>query len=154
MLGVPAAMAPQLLEWSHRMVGMYQFGRTRRTEDDAVAATLAFSDYLRDLLPARRSRPGDDILSLLLAAQAGGDRLSEDELVTNAILLLNAGHEATVHAIGNGVKAVLESRLDPARLFATPEETRRTVEELLRFDPPLHMFTRYALEPVEIPGRD
>ena len=152
LLGVPAEMAPQLLDWSHRMVGMYQFRRKRQMEDDAVAATLAFTAYLLDLLPARRKRPGDDILSLMLAAEAGGDRLSEDELVTNAILLLNAGHEATVHAIANGTKAILDSGLDPTALFVTPDRIRRSVEELLRFDPPLHMFTRYALEPVEIGG--
>ena len=152
LLGVPADRAPQLLDWSHRMVAMYQFGRTRAIEDAAVAATLAFSSFLRDLLPDRRQRPGGDILSLLLAAEADGDRLTEDELVANAILLLNAGHEATVHAIGNGVKAILEAGLDTAQLFEGPEQTRRTVEELLRFDPPLHMFKRYALGPVEFGG--
>jgi cytochrome P450 len=152
LLGVSADHAPQLLSWSHSMVAMYQFDRSRAVEDEAVAATLAFSDFIRDLARERQGRPGDDVLSLLLAATADGDRLSEDELVTNAILLLNAGHEATVHAIGNGVATLLRaSRLAPT-LFATPEATAATCEELLRFDPPLHMFTRYALEPVELEG--
>ena len=152
MLGVPADMAPQLLAWSHRMVAMYQFGRTVATEHAAVEATLQFSAYMRDLLPERRRNPGDDILTLMLQAEADGDRLSEDELVTNAILLLNAGHEATVHAIGNSVAAILASKLQPEPLFATPSRTAATVEELLRYDPPLHMFTRYALQPVEFAG--
>ncbi len=154
MLGVEPAMAPQLLAWSHRMVAMYQFGRTRTVEDAAVAATQAFEAFIRDLLPARRRTPGKDILSLLLTAEASGERLSEDELVTNAILLLNAGHEASVHAIGNAVAAILGGGHDPATFFGSPEATVASTEELLRFDPPLHMFTRYALEPVTIDGAE
>ncbi len=79
--------------------------------------------------------------------------MSEDEIISNAVLLLNAGHEATVHAIGNAVAAILASGLDPAALFATPDRTAATVEETLRFDPPLHLFTRYALEPVAFARR-
>ncbi len=153
LLGVPLAMGPQLLDWSHRMVAMYQFHRTRAMEDSAVAATEAFVDYIRTLLPERRRRPGEDILSAMLAAEADGGRLSEDEVVATAILLLNAGHEATVHAIGNGVAAVLEAGLDPAALFADAARTTATVEELLRFAPPLHMFTRYVLEPLSLGGQ-
>ena len=151
MLGVPVEIAPQLIDWSHRMVAMYQAGRTHATELDAVEATLAFSAFMRGHVAERRGWPGDDILSLLLQAEADGERLSEDELITNAILLLNAGHEATVHAIGNGVAALLRHGFD-ASLFATPDSTATAIEEVLRFDPPLHMFTRFALEPVEIAG--
>ena len=68
------------------------------------------------------------------------------------MLLLNAGHEATVHAIGNGVRAILASGLEPAPLFADPAATAATVEEILRFDPPLHLFTRFALEDAEAFG--
>ena len=84
--------------------------------------------------------------------EASGERLSEDELVATCILLLNAGHEATVHAIGNGVKALLDQGIDPKAAFADAASTDRTVEEVLRFDAPLHLFTRYALEPLEIGG--
>ena len=73
-------------------------------------------------------------------------------MVSTAILLLNAGHEATVHTTGNGVKAILESGLDPRHLFATDEQTAATVEECLRFDAPLHLFTRYALDDVSYGG--
>jgi cytochrome P450 len=152
MMGIPVEEAPRLLDWSHRMVAMYQFNRSRAVEDDAVAATLAFTGFLRDTIAARRRAPGDDLLSLLLAAEAEGGRLSEQEVVSTAILLLNAGHEATVHAIGNGVAAILSAGLEPETLFATPAGTAACVEELLRFDPPLHLFTRYALEPMEIEG--
>jgi len=153
LLGVPTAMADQLLDWSHRMVAMYQFNRTRAVEDDAVAATEAFVAFMRGYVDERRRRPGDDLISSLIAAEEAGDRLSTDELITTCILLLNAGHEATVHAIGNGVKALLEAGIDPRAAFATPVHTEATVDELIRFDAPLHLFTRYVLEPLEIEGR-
>ncbi|MEM9198692.1 MAG: cytochrome P450 [Pseudomonadota bacterium] len=151
LLGVPEDMADQLLAWSHDMVAMYQARRDRAVEDRAVAATLAFGAFLRSLIETRRRAPRDDLLSALIAAEEAGDRLSADELISTCILLLNAGHEATVHALGNGIKAVLESGLPPLALL---EEVRAsdTVEEILRFDPPLHLFTRYVLEDCNIAG--
>jgi len=80
-----------------------------------------------------------------------GDGLSTTEMLANAVQLLNAGHDATVHAIGNGVSAILAAGPDPAPLFASPEATQATVEEILRFDPPLHLFTRVAREPARPP---
>lgn len=150
LLGVDASAAPMLLDWSHRMVAMYQFRRDERIERDAVAATQDFVAFLRAEVAERRRRPREDLISLLVAAEAAGDRLSEDELVTTCILLLNAGHEATVHAIGNGVKALLERGVAPERAFADEAATARTIEEILRIDPPLHLFTRYALEDMDI----
>lgn len=152
MLGVPREMADQLLDWSHRMVAMYMFGRNEETERDADAAAKAFSDYIRTLAAERRNNLGDDLISHLLAAEAQGDKLTEDELVSTVILLLNAGHEATVHQTGNAIKSVLESGLSPKSLFADEATTAATVEEALRFDAPLHMFTRYALEDLEYNG--
>ena len=110
LLGVPRDMADQLLDWSHKMVAMYQFNRSRAVEDEAVQATSEFSDYIRGLAKARKISPTDDLLTALTIARSDGDALSMDELVTTAVLLLNAGHEATVHAIGNAVKAILENR--------------------------------------------
>lgn len=141
LIGAPAADAPLLLDWSHKMVAMYQFAPTRADEDAAAAASRDFSAYVRGLAAERRRAPRDDLISALAAA----DGLSEDELVTTVILLLNAGHEATVHALGNGVKAILEQ---DARF----DGSEAAVEELLRFDTPLHMFTRYALQDVEVEG--
>lgn len=145
MLGVPHEMGSQLVSWSHDMVAMYMARRDESVERAAVAATIAFSDCMRNLIAERRSNPGDDLLSALIRAEADGQRLTEAEMVTTAILLLNAGHEATVHAIGNGVKALLEAghRGRVSDLLA---------EETLRFDPPLHMFTRYALQDLEHKG--
>lgn len=149
MLGVPVDMGPQLLDWSHRMVAMYMHGRTRETEETANRAARDFSNFLRGYVAERRKRPGEDLLSLLIAAQEDGQKLSEDELVSSAILLLNAGHEATVHQTGNAVRSILAQRGDPRRFFTSPEATAATVEECLRFDAPLHMFTRYAYQKVE-----
>lgn len=153
MLGVPVEMGPQLVSWSNRMVAMYMHGRTYETELDANAASRDFADFLRGHVAKRRSQPGDDLLSLLIAAQDGDQKLSEPELISSTILLLNAGHEATVHQTGNAVRTILAQQGDPRRFFASPQESAATVEECLRYDPPLHMFTRYAYEDVELaPG--
>ena len=108
LLGVPPDMSRQLLAWSHDMVAMYQARRDAAIEEAAVKATIAFSDFMRGYIAQRRKEPRDDLLSELIRAEEQGAKLSEDELVTTAILLLNAGHEATVHAIGNGIKCLLE----------------------------------------------
>ena len=152
LLGVPRDMGRQLVNWSHRMVAMYQFGADRTVEDRAAEAARAFADYVRGFARARRGDLGDDLVSQLLIAEADGGKLSEDELITTVILLLNAGHEATVQAIGNGVKIMLEQGGDAREAFASESATQGTVEELLRLDPPLHLFARYALEEVEFAG--
>ncbi|WP_119269842.1 cytochrome P450 [Taklimakanibacter deserti] len=146
LLGVPTGEGSRLLQWSHDMVAMYQARRDTEIERKAVAATVAFSDFMRGLVRERRASPGDDLLSQLIATEMQGNSLSEDELITTAILLLNAGHEATVHAIGNGVKALIETGQAGARLG------EGHFEELLRYDAPLHLFTRYALEDVNYGG--
>jgi cytochrome P450 len=145
LLGAPVSMAEQFLAWSHDHVAMYMARRDRAVEDKAVAAVTAFGDYMRGLIRQRRQAPGEDLLSELVRAQDDGGRLSEDELVTTAILVLNAGHEATVHSLGNAIKALLENGMG-RHLHAGH------VEEALRFEAPLHMFTRYALMDLEFGG--
>mgnify|MGYP002332694357 FL=1 len=152
MIGLPAESAPQLLNWSNRMVQMYMFGVSPETERDANLASQDFMDFVAAAIAERRSRPREDLLSHMLTADRGGDRLSDEEVMSTAILLLNAGHEATVHTTGNGVKSILESGIDPVTLFSTPGQTEATVEECLRFDAPLHLFTRYALSDLEYEG--
>jgi len=152
MIGLPAEMAPQLLNWSNRIVTMYMYGVTRETELDANQAAADFTAYLRSVIAERRKAPREDLLSHMLTSDREGDVLSDDEVMSTAILLLNAGHEATVHTTGNGVKSILESGLDPKALFATPAQAEATVEECLRFDAPLHLFTRYALMDTELDG--
>jgi unspecific monooxygenase len=149
LLGVPEAMSDDLLRWSNAMVGMYMAGRTRETEDRAVTAATEFVAFLRGYVEARRNDPRDDLITHLIAAEQDGDRLTTDELITTCILLLNAGHEATVHTIGNGVKTLLETQTQVA---LAPESIEATVEEILRFDPALHLFTRWAYEEIDVMG--
>lgn len=152
MIGLPAEMAPQLLNWSNRMVTMYMYNVTRETELDANQAAADFMAYLREVIAERRKAPREDLLTHMLTSDRDGDVLNDDEVMSTTILLLNAGHEATVHTTGNGVKSILESGLDPQSLFATPEQAAASVEECLRFDAPLHLFTRYTLEDTELAG--
>ena len=149
-IGVPREAAPMLLAWSHAMVAMYQAKRTRETETAAASAAAEFAACLRGVVARRRLAPRDDLLSRLIRHE--GKSLNEDELVSTCILLLNAGHEATVHTIGNGVKAIIESGIDAAQAFAGKAAARKTGEEVLRFAPPLHMFTRYAQRDCEFKG--
>jgi unspecific monooxygenase len=132
------------------MVRMYMFGVTHEVELDADRAASDFMDYLRGVIVERRRQPRDDLLTHMLTADVSGETLSDDEVMSTAILLLNAGHEATVHTTGNAVKTILESGLDPALLFTGEAQTEATVEECLRYDAPLHMFTRYALSDVTL----
>jgi unspecific monooxygenase len=153
LLGVPEKMAPDLLRWSNAMVSMYMAKRTRDIEDTAVAATRDFTDFMRGYVDERRLEikagdPRDDLITHLIAAEEGGEKLTTDELISTCILLLNAGHEATVHTIGNGVKAILEHSAQAA--IAAPEALS---EEILRHDPALHMFTRWVYEDVDVMGQ-
>jgi len=148
LLGVPEDKAPDLLAWSNAMVAMYQARRDAAIEAAAAKAAAAFSGYMREYVESRRGRPSDDLLSDLIAAEEAGDRLTTDEMIGTCILLLNAGHEATVHTIGNAVRLLVDHR-DRGDALA-PEHIAGTVEECLRFDPPLHLFTRHVYEPVTI----
>ncbi|MGC1495584.1 MAG: cytochrome P450 [Sulfitobacter sp.] len=146
LLGVPEDIWPDLLRWSNTMVAMYQANRSRAIEDAANQAAREFTVFLRGYVHQRRNDPRDDLITHLIAAEEDGEKLSTDELIGTCILLLNAGHEATVHSLGNAVKCLLENATDPALLG--PDHIAATVEELLRFDPPLHMFTRFAYEDI------
>lgn len=148
LLGVPEAMSDDLLRWSNTMVAMYMAGRTRAVEDAANQAAADFTDFLRGYINSRRNDPRDDLITHLIAAEQDGAKLSTDELIGTCILLLNAGHEATVHSLGNAVKCLLEHQTPVQALGA--DCIAATVEELLRFDPPLHMFTRIAYEDIQI----
>lgn len=150
LLGVPEEMSGDLLVWSNAMVGMYQAGRDRAREDAAVAATEAFVAFMRRYVDERRKTPRDDLITALIQAEEAGEKLSTDELITTCILLLNAGHEATVHSIGNGVKVLLETGVGPEALM--PGQIDATIEEILRYDPPLHIFSRWAYDDIEIMG--
>jgi unspecific monooxygenase len=152
MIGIPDEMGPQLLKWSHDYVGMYMFKRTKEDEYAADQAAKEFADYVKQLIAERRREPREDLLTHMIHTEHKGQYLTDDELVSTTIVLLNAGHEATVHQIGNSVRVILESGLDPAALFADEKTTERTVEETLRICAPVHIFQRWALEDVELDG--
>lgn len=147
LLGVPESMAGDLLRWSNAMVAMYQAGRTRTTEEAAATAATEFVAFMRGHINARRTAPADDLITHLIAASDDGETLTTDEMITTCILLLNAGHEATVHTIGNAVKTLLDHGL-----VARSEGCEALTEEVLRFDPPLHMFTRHTYAGTELFG--
>jgi cytochrome P450 len=123
-----------------------------------MAAADAFLDYFRALIERRRRDPGDDLLTGLIAAEDGGDRLSENELLATGLFLLIAGHETTVNLIGNGTLALLRNRDQLHRLHYEPDLDRNAIEELLRFDSPVTFTQRitladYQLGDVTIPAR-
>ena len=152
MLGVPTEMSEQLLAWSHAMVAMYELAPSRAQEQAAVQAAAEFVDFLRDYVARRRRKPRDDLITKLIEAEEDGDRLTEDELISTCILLLNAGHEATVNVIGNGVLALLRHPDQLAQWRADGVSAPSAIEELLRFDTPLHLFNRWVLEDLEFAG--
>src|SRR4030095_3618530 len=110
-------------------------------------------DYFSDLIPERRQTPRDDLLSLLIAAEERGDRLSEGELLITCILLFVAGHETTVNLIGNGLLALLNHPDELAKLRADPTLLPGAVEELLRYDSPVQRTGRMTNNDVELHGR-
>lgn len=152
LMGIPEADRQQLVDWSHRIVKLFDYNATDADGSEAEAAIIDFVAYLRDVLDHRRRHPGPDLISELATVEDEGRRLEDDDLVATAILTLNAGHEATVHAIGNGIVA-LAGRPDQYDLLRTrPELAPTAAEELLRFDTPLQMFERWVLTDVDWNG--
>ena len=149
-LGVPETMASQLVKWSNNMVAMYQARRDNEIEIRAVAATNEFSAYVKTLMKLKKINPTEDLVSYLINANEAKEALKEEEIVSTIILLLNAGHEATVHTITNGVKTILESEFTLIDLI---QEPKLLTEEVLRYSTPLHMFTRYCKNEVTLYGR-
>ncbi|MFI7273217.1 cytochrome P450 [Streptomyces sp. NPDC049879] len=154
LLGVPTADRPRLQPWSNAIVKMYEYGLPPEGAAAAEAASAEFVAYLTALAEDRARHPGDDLVSDLVSVRDGGDRLSADELVGTAVLLLMAGHEATVNVIGNGVLALLRHRDQWDRLVASPALLPTAVEELIRYDAPLQLFERTATAPTTVAGHE
>jgi cytochrome P450 len=154
LLGIPQADRHRMRPWSADIVAMYELGNQQvgAVAEKSVRAVEEFSAYLRRLARQRRQQPEDDLISALVAVEDGGDRLSEDELIANCILLLNAGHEATVNAVGNGMLALFQHPGQMARLKADPALVSTAIEEMLRYDTPLPLFRRWVLEDMDYKG--
>jgi hypothetical protein len=156
LLGVPQADWQLLRPWSNAIVKMYEYDVSDTQRTSAERAAAEFVDYLRGMLTERRKQLTDDLVSSLIAeTDSDGARLSEDELITTCTLLLNAGHEATVNVVGNGVQAFGRHPDQWHRLLESPEEhglIDTAVEELIRYDAPLQLFERTAMVDTEVGG--
>jgi cytochrome P450 len=154
LLGIPEADRHHLRPWSSEICRMYELNPTEEDGRAASAAAVEFSGYLRDLIRERRTRPTEDLASGLVEVIDEGDRLTEDEMIGTCVLLLNAGHEATVNMTGNGWWALFRHPGQLARLRQDHSLVPRAVEELMRYDTPLQMFERWVLEDVELLGAE
>jgi unspecific monooxygenase len=152
MLGIPESDRAPLRPWSADICGMYELNPSEETAAKAVRASVEFSDYLRELIAERRKRPGEDLISGLIAAHDEDDRLTEQEMISTCVLLLNAGHEATVNATVNGWAALFRNPGQLAALRADHSLVPTAVEELMRYDTPLQLFERWVLDDIEVDG--
>ncbi|MEU9863076.1 cytochrome P450 [Streptomyces sp. NPDC047971] len=151
MLGVPEEdeERDRLRPWSAEICGMFELNPSEETARRAVRASIEFSSYLRELIERRRKDPGEDLISSLIAVEG----LTEQEMISTCVLLLNAGHEATVNTTVNGWWTLLRHPEQLAALRRDPDGMLSTaVEELLRYDTPLQMFERWVLDDIEVGG--
>lgn len=153
LLGFPASDEHLLRPWSQAIVKMYEVAPTEQHKADARAAAHDFAEYVRGLMVERKENPGTDLISVLAAVEEGGERLNAHELIATCVLLLNAGHEASVNGFGNGAVAALSR---PETIQPLRDDPRTigpsAVEEFLRFDSPLQLFERTATADTEIGG--
>ncbi len=145
LLGVPREVAPDLRRWSQDIVKMYEFDKTREQELAAQKSGFEFSQYISGLAKERKNNPQNDLITALVEVEEQGEKLNEHELIAMCVLLLNAGHEASVNGFGNGMVALFKHPEQLAQLSANPRDYSATaLEEMLRFDSPLHLFERTA----------
>ncbi len=157
LLDVPRDERGPLREWSQAILSALEPAPAPAILTRGNAAVSEFLDYLKALIAHRRRHPGDpdvDVLTRLIQGEHGGERLTETELLHNAIFLLNAGHETTANLIGNGLHALMVHRDQFDRLLAEPELLHPCVEELLRFESPIQLNNRVTTAPMTLDGRD
>lgn len=154
LLGAPAEHHPDLQRWSHALArGFDPDPLLSPDERDArTQAAREFVSYFRDLISQRRAEPANDLISELAAVEEQGDVLTEDEMLATCVTLLVAGHETSVNLVGNGVLALIRNPDQYALLREKPELAGPAVEEMLRYDSPVHMTTRMALKQTELAG--
>jgi cytochrome P450 len=154
LLGVPRADTRHLLDWSHAIVKMYELEKTDAQQEAATRAAGDFMAYTRELIALKRRQPDGLLVAELAAVEDEGERLSDPEIISTVIVLLNAGHEATVNTVGNGLRAFLLHPAEWERVVDGRVEPRVAVEEMIRWDAPLQLFERWVLdEHVEIAGQ-
>jgi cytochrome P450 len=153
LLGVPEADRHLLRPWSGEICRMYELNPTDEDARAAVGASEEFSEYLRELSRERRREPKEDLITALTQVVEEGEKLTEQELIGTCVLILNAGHEATVNVTGNGWWSLFRHPDQLRRLRDDHSLVPHAVEELMRYDTPLQMFERWVLEDAEIAGQ-
>ncbi|WP_412553967.1 cytochrome P450 [Shimia sp. MIT1388] len=151
-LGVPDEDAPKLRHWSEEVVRYFDPGRGDADKARAELATKEFYEYLLDLLADREAAPQDDLLSRLIAHRDAG-QLSQDELISTAMLILMAGHGSTIDVLGSGMHALLRYPGQHQRLRDDASLMKTAVQEMFRFESPLPYFHRFATEETEVGGK-
>lgn len=153
LLGFPESEEHLLRPWSQSIVKMYEVNPSEQYQMEAKKAAAEFAEYVRSLAEHRKKNPGQDLITDLAMVEENGEKLNSHELVATCVLLLNAGHEASVNAFGNGMVAALE-RPDQAELLRKNSRaiTDTALEEFMRFDAPLHLFERTATVDAELGG--
>ncbi len=153
LLGFPESEEHLLRPWSQAIVKMYEVNPTIEYQNEAKVAAGEFADYVRTLAEERKRKPGSDLITDLAMVEENGEKLNMHELVATAVLLLNAGHEASVNAFGNGMVEVLRRPDQSTLLREDPRGvTERALEEFMRFDAPLQLFERTATKDTELGG--
>ena len=153
LLGFPQSDEYLLRPWSQAIVKMYEPSPTELEKAAARVASNEFAAYVHRLMVERQKSPGTDLISELALVEEQGEKLSATELIATCVLLLNAGHEASVNGFGNGMVAAMKTPEQWQKLIANPRAMADTaVDEFLRFDAPLHLFERTATEDTEIGG--
>ena len=151
LLGVPREMASDLRRWSQDIVKMYEFGRTREQELQAQQSGSDFVSYVSGLAAERKVNPQNDLITALVEVEEQGEKLNEHELIAMCVLLLNAGHEASVNGFGNGMVSLFRHPDQHELLASDPRKYAQTaLEEFMRFDSPLHFFDRTATADTQI----
>lgn len=153
-LGVPRSDTRLLLDWSHAIVKMYELSTTDAVRTAANTAAAEYIEYTKALIAEKRKAPDDLLVSELVRVEDEGDVLSEDEIVSTTMVLVEAGHEATVNTLGNGMRAMLRHEGEWQRVVGGEVPAKLAIEEMLRWDSPLQLFERWVLEEgVEIAGQ-
>lgn len=153
LLGFPDEDEHLLRPWSQSIVKMYEVNPSLEAQAEAQQAAHEFAEYVRELMNKRKAQPSSDLISELATVEEAGEKLNAQELIATCVLLLNAGHEASVNGFGNGMVATFEREDQLELLRKNPRAIADTaIEEFLRYDAPLHLFERTATADTEIGG--
>lgn len=153
LLGMPDGDRDAIRGWSHAIVKTLDPVITEAEVREAFEASDAMTDHIAGVLEWKRAHPADDLLTALIRAEEGGDRLTPDELRDQVVLLFIAGHETTVNLIGNGTLALLRHPDQLARWRDDPGLDANAVDELLRYDAPVQFSRRITVAPLDVAGR-